>query len=79
VANADSPPVFLASAADDAEDTAGAVAAFQAWRAAKRPAELHIFQTGGHGFLTTGGGGDHVIDRLEEWMRTNSWLTPLRG
>ena len=76
VAGPDSPPVFLATAADDEWNVDGALAMYQSWRAAKRPAELHIFQTGGHGFLVTGGGGDHVLDRLEEWMRANGWLTP---
>jgi acetyl esterase/lipase len=77
VPTADSPPVFLAVAADDEWGTEGSLALYKAWRAAKRPAELHIFQTGGHGFLVPGGGGDHVLDRLEEWMRTNGWLTPV--
>jgi len=74
---ADTPPVFLATAADDEGDVAGSLAMFKAWNAAKRPAELHIFQSGGHGFLAKGGGGDNVLDRLEEWMRTNGWLTPV--
>lgn len=73
VPTADSPPVFLASASDDTWATDASVKLFEAWRAAKRPAELHVFQTGGHGFLVKGGGGDHVLDRLEEWMRANGW------
>jgi acetyl esterase/lipase len=72
---ADAPPVFLAVAADDEWGVSGSLALFKAWRAAGRPAELHVFQTGGHGFLNKGGGGDQVIDRLEEWMRANGWLT----
>lgn len=74
---ADSPPVFLAAAADDEWGTEGSLALYKAWRAAKRPAEIHIFQTGAHGFLVKGGGGDHVLDRLEEWMSANGWLTPV--
>jgi acetyl esterase/lipase len=77
VATADAPPVFLATAADDEWNVESSLALFKAWRAAKRPAEIHIFQAGGHGFLTKGGGGDHVLDRLEEWMRANGWLTPV--
>lgn len=72
----DAPPVFLAAAADDEWGVEGSLALFRSWQAAKRPAELHFFQMGGHGFLVKGGGGDHVIDRLEDWMRTNGWLTP---
>ena len=70
----DSPPVFLAMASDDDYAVPRSLAMFQAWRAAHRPAELLIFQTGTHGFLVKGGGGDHVIDRLEDWMRANGWL-----
>lgn len=76
---ADAPPVFLAVAADDELAVDGSLALFKAWREAKRPAELHVFQLGGHGFLVHGGGGDHVLDRLEEWMRANGWLTPPPG
>ncbi|ODU55134.1 MAG: hypothetical protein ABS99_08035 [Acetobacteraceae bacterium SCN 69-10] len=75
----DAPPVFLAVAADDEWGVDGSLALFKAWREAKRPVELHVFQTGGHGFLVPGGGGDHVLDRLEEWMGANGWLTPLSG
>lgn len=70
----DAPPVFLAAALDDAWGTDGSLALFKAWRAAGRPAEIHIFQTGAHGFLKKGGGGDHVLDRLTDRMRTNGWL-----
>lgn len=75
---ADAPPVFLAAAADDKWGADGSLELFKAWRAAKRPAELHIFQMGGHGFLNKGGGGDQVLDRLEDWMRANGWLTAKR-
>ena len=47
---------------------------FGALRAAHIPAELHVFQTGRHGFGKKGGGADHFMDRLEEWMKVNSWL-----
>jgi acetyl esterase/lipase len=70
----DAPPLFLAAAADDAWATEGSLKLYAGWRAAKRPVELHLFQTGGHGFLNKGGGGDHFMDRLEEWMRANGWL-----
>lgn len=76
---ADSPPVFLATAADDEGDVEGSLAVFKSWRAARRPAELHVFQTGGHGFLVKGGGGDQVLDRLQDWMAANGWLTSPRG
>ena len=78
VATPDAPPLFLATAADDEWATDHAITLFQTWRAAMRPAELHIFQMGGHGFLKPGGGGDHVLDRLVEWMQANGWLASAR-
>ncbi len=70
----DAPPAFFATATDDTFTVDDTLALFKAWQAAKRPAELHVFQSGGHGFLAKGGGGDHVLDRLEEWMAVNGWL-----
>lgn len=47
----DSPPLFIAVAADDSTVAASkSIAIFQAWQTAKRPAELHIYESGGHGF-----------------------------
>jgi hypothetical protein len=39
------------------------------------PVELHIFQTGRHGFGKKGGGADHFMDRLQEWLKLNGYLT----
>ena len=47
---------------------------FVAWKEADAMAEIHIFQTGRHGFVEQGGGADHFMDRLQEWMRVNGWL-----
>jgi dienelactone hydrolase len=69
------PPLFLAVAADDAAFVGRSVELFSAYRKAKGPAELHIFQTGGHGFGKKGGGADHYLDRLEEWLAVNGLLT----
>jgi dienelactone hydrolase len=47
----DGPPLFIAAAADD--DTvpaARSAAIFEAWQDAGLRAELHIYETGGHGF-----------------------------
>jgi acetyl esterase/lipase len=69
-------PLFLAVAADDQSvGYQGALDMFGAWRKAKIPAELHIFQTGQHGFRKKGGGGDHFMDRLQDWMKVNGYLT----
>ena len=70
------PVLFIAVAADDrAVGYQGSLDLFSAWRKAKVPVELHIFQTGQHGFGKKGGGADHFMDRLEEWMKVNGWLT----
>ena len=73
------PPLFLAVAADDAGFVAQSVDLFTAYRKAKGQAELHIFQTGAHGFVNKGGGADHFMDRLEEWLRVNKFLTKVAG
>ena len=41
--------------------------------------ELHIFQMGAHGFVNKGGGADHFMDRVAEWMRINGFLAPERA
>jgi len=70
------PPLFIAVAADDrAVGYQGSIDLFNAWRKAGLPAELHVFQTGQHGFGIKGGGADHYLDRLEEWLKVNGWLT----
>ena len=70
------PPLFIAVAADDQlVGYQGSMDLFGAWRKAGLPAELHVFQTGQHGFGKKGGGADHYLDRLEEWLKLNGWLT----
>jgi acetyl esterase/lipase len=68
------PPLFLAVAADDAGFVGQTVELFNAYRKAKGNAELHIFQSGAHGFVNKGGGADHFMDRLEGWLRVNKLL-----
>ncbi|MBN1506246.1 MAG: alpha/beta hydrolase [Sedimentisphaerales bacterium] len=47
----DAPPLFVAAATDDQFGVAPqSVAIYQAWVAAKKPAELHLYAKGGHGF-----------------------------
>jgi acetyl esterase/lipase len=70
------PPLFIAVAADDQTvGYQGSIDLFGAWRKAGLAAELHVFQTGRHGFGTKGGGADHYLDRIEEWLKLNGWLT----
>jgi acetyl esterase/lipase len=70
------PPLFIAVSADDqAVGYQGSIDLFGAWRKAEVPVELHVFQTGQHGFVKKGGGADHYLDRVEEWLKLNGWLT----
>jgi len=72
---AGAPPMFIAVASDDQSvGYQGSLDMFAAWRKANIPVELHIFQTGAHGFRKKGGGADHFMDRLQEWMSVNGWL-----
>ena len=70
------PPLFLAVAADDAPSVGRTIDLFTAYRKANGLAELHVFQMGAHGFVNKGGGADHYLDRLEEWLAANKLLSP---
>jgi len=69
------PPLFLAVAADDTLAVNRTLDLFTAYRKGGGPAELHVFQTGAHGFVNKGGGADHFMDRLEEWLAVNKVLS----
>jgi dipeptidyl aminopeptidase/acylaminoacyl peptidase len=73
------PPLFLAVAADDAMSVGPTVEFFTAYRRGKGPVELHVFQNGAHGFVNKGGGADHFMDRLEEWLGANRLLSRSTG
>jgi acetyl esterase/lipase/lysophospholipase L1-like esterase len=77
---ADAPPMFIAAASDDQLGLVPhSVDLYSKWLASKHPAELHIYQKGGHGFgmrkqdIPT----DTWIDRLGDWLKLNGWLTPI--
>jgi acetyl esterase/lipase len=68
---ADAPPVFAAVAYDDNPRMTGtATALLDNWKKAKVPAELHVFQDGGHGFGMNkkGRSSDAWIELLGQWM-----------
>ena len=67
---ADAPPLFILCAADDAIVEAGCARLYAAWRDADRPAELHIYETGGHGFGMTAKGRpvDRWVERFGDWL-----------
>jgi len=74
---ADAPPMFIAAASDDNLGLApDSVALYQKWTEAQKPAELHMYAKGGHGFgmrqhnLPT----DHWIDRFADWLDLQGFL-----
>ncbi len=70
------PPLFIAVSSDDrAVGFQDSMDLFAAWIKAGVPAELYVYQTGQHGFMKKGGGADKYLDRLEDWMKLNGWLT----
>ena len=69
------PPLCIfTSANDQIIPWEKSVELFTAWKEAGFVAEIHIFQTGRHGFVEEGGGADHYLDRMQEWMKVNGWL-----
>ena len=68
---AEAPPLFLAVAADDkVVEAASSISIYQAWRALGRDVELHIFQSGSHGFgmIPHQKTSDHWIDEYLWWL-----------
>lgn len=77
---ADAPPLFVALAADDPFFGNSGIGLIESWRAAKKPAELHLFEQGGHGFGmypkdTTSTGW---FDEFARWMGMHGWIKPVR-
>lgn len=67
------PPLFVLAASDDQLGLAPhSVALYNKWVEAKRPAELHLYAQGGHGFgmRTQNFPSDSWIDRFGDWMET---------
>lgn len=76
--SADAPPLFVALAADDPLFGNSGFGIVESWRAAKRPAELHLFERGGHGFgmypkETTSTGWFEAFVR---WLAMHGMLKP---
>lgn len=76
---ANTPPAFIALANDDPLPPENSLVYFTALRKNKVPAELHIFETGGHGYALSKKQRGHVEqwDReLEGWLRDRKLLAP---
>jgi len=73
---ADAPPLFIAAATDDALLPGRSLPIYQAWVAAHRPAELHLYDRGGHGFGMEHQGttSDHWIEDFGAWLTEHGWM-----
>ena len=73
---ADAPPLFLAVSADDPLLADASQPVFAAWRAQKRPAELHVYEKGGHGYglNKSGATSDHWIDAFYWWLEAGGFI-----
>ena len=74
----DAPPMFVALAADDPFFGNAGFGLIDAWHAAKRPVEFHLYEQGGHGFgmypkSTTSTGW---FDAFTRWMTMHGWMKP---
>jgi len=73
------PPMFVVAASDDQLGLAPhSVGLYNKWLDARKPAELHLYASGGHGFgmRTQNLPSDSWIDRFGDWMETQSLFLP---
>jgi acetyl esterase/lipase len=73
---ADAPPLFLTVAHDDKDLSVDAALLYLEYKRKWRPAELHVFTHGGHGFGIRDQGLpiNKWTDRLGDWMETMGFL-----
>ena len=70
------PPTFLIHASDDgAVSPLNSIVFYEALLKNRVPAELHLYQHGGHGFgLINPTTSDLWMDRLKNWLKANKWI-----
>jgi len=72
---ADAPPLFIVAARDDPQaPSLKSAEIFERWTRAGRPAELHLYETGGHGFgfRPRGRPVDRWPQALEAWLQARA-------
>lgn len=75
----DAPPAFIVAATDDPLGLAPhSVSLYNKWIQSDKPAELHLYARGGHGFgmRTQNLPSDTWIDRFGEWLEAQGLLIP---
>jgi acetyl esterase/lipase len=76
------PPLFVVAAQDDPQvPSAKSTEIYRRWTDAGRPAELHLYDKGGHGFgiRPRGKPADAWPAALEAWLVSRSLATPASG
>ncbi|MFS0488725.1 alpha/beta hydrolase [Leadbetterella byssophila] len=71
------PPVFLVSTTDDWVVSENSIAYYLAAKRHKVPAEMHIYEKGGHGYALTKdnrGPVEKWPEALEAWLKLHKWL-----
>jgi acetyl esterase/lipase len=70
--DANSPPAYITHAGDDKlVDVDNSILYFEALRHHNVPAEMHIYQKGGHGFIF---GHPGWMDPIIAWMKYSKWI-----
>jgi acetyl esterase/lipase len=73
------PPLFIVAAQDDPQvPPSRSTEAFERWTRAGRPAELHLYEKGGHGFGLRAHGqpADRWPAALEAWLQSRGLIAP---
>lgn len=72
----DAPPAFIAGAGNDEYQPNDPLLLYTAWRKANVPAELHLYERGGHGFdlRKTGNTSDHWFQDFIWWLQSRKLL-----
>lgn len=76
---AHAPPLFVAVGATHFNVTNGCLALFAAWKAAAKPAEIHVYDgiSAGFGMTKRGQPVDGWTDRLHEWLVARELTRPV--
>jgi acetyl esterase/lipase len=71
----DAAPMFILCAADDDMASPNSIRLYTEWRSSGKPAELHIYAKGGHGFgmLKNDLPADMWIDRFADWLNAQGF------
>lgn len=82
VAPVGGPPLFIAVTQDDNAVPAGeSINVYNRWSAANLPAELHVYEVGGHGFgmMKKNKPVDGWADAFAAWMRSHGWMAAAKA